>query len=205
MIVSDSHNDLVFVDTLARTGNHTYFLRACIDESRLIATKQYTNRNCSKQVSQSSRHTFYNKRSEIAYQTLEKANRLNERVRQLQRLISKKMGIHAQALAHCIEKNRAQGALSQNQVAGHRNIAELSKVGGYGAVGLATGAAIGASVANRFGRGTVGKGLGATLGAALGAVALGVTADYIDKNGIYIGNHPFDIKNKLKKIAALLS
>ena len=30
-------------------------------------------------------------------------------------------------------------------------------------------------------------------------------ADYIDKNGIYIGNHPFDIKNKLKKIAKLLS
>ena len=32
-----------------------------------------------------------------------------------------------------------------------------------------------------------------------------LSADYIDKNGIYIGNHPFDIKNKLKKIAALLS
>ena len=30
-------------------------------------------------------------------------------------------------------------------------------------------------------------------------------ADYIDKNGIYIGNHPFDIKKKLKKIAELLS
>ena len=32
-----------------------------------------------------------------------------------------------------------------------------------------------------------------------------LSADYIDKNGIYIGNHPFDIKNKLKKIADLLS
>ena len=32
-----------------------------------------------------------------------------------------------------------------------------------------------------------------------------LSADYIDKNGIYIGNHPFDIKSKLKKIASLLS
>ena len=179
--ITGSTTDSTYVDSSVVTGNYTYFIRACVNEDRVLAKDQFTTRNCSRQVTQSVRHTFYGKRASSERETLLRANRLLQRIDVLKREIDAAMGQHREALAECQKSNPESKMLKASQVDAHR---QMTFMASGGAIGAVTGGLVGASMAAsknwkvKAGAGVAGALVGGGLGVLAGSIATNIEAAF---------------------------
>lgn len=141
-LVAGSYSDSTFADVSAPSGEYLYYLRACVDRSRLVGAEDISSQHCSRQVTRSVLHRHSSTRFASDQATLGRAAKLEDRTHTLARQITQKAALLGNTLYSCQEKNKTK-VINEQQL---ENFKILSTGVGAGVGGLA-GAGIASYVA----------------------------------------------------------
>ena len=130
IMVASSYTDLSFEDTFSPTGEFNYYIRACVDEERLVGTRQFGTSHCSRLVSRSGAHKHVNKRSQDELMKLEKAASIRSRIDTInRRIVDKTMELN-QKLYDCQQRHQVRVVSKEK----HKAISGI--IGGATALGI---------------------------------------------------------------------
>lgn len=157
-MVASSYTDVSFEDTFSPSGEFNYYIRACVDEERLVGTRQFGTSHCSRLVSRSGSHKHINKRSKDELMKLEKAAALRGRIDTInRRIVDKTMELN-QKLYDCQERHQVRVVSKEK----HQTISGI--IGGATALGIpAIAAMTGLRGRALIGSGVIGIGAAAVL------------------------------------------
>lgn len=100
-LIADSYSDPYYPDTTVQSGKFYYYVRACVDPSRLQSNANLGSANCSRQVTRSVEFEFYNRRKDTDLISLKQLNTLRQREQAAAREITRLTQIMGSALYHC--------------------------------------------------------------------------------------------------------
>ena len=108
VLIATSYTDTSYEDTSAPTGTFNYYVRACVDQDRLLNVEEFSSTNCSRQVSRSSQYNHVNKRQKAELEALVKASEIRSKIDTINRQIINKTIQLNQQLFECQEKHQTQ-------------------------------------------------------------------------------------------------
>lgn len=133
LLLTTSYTDLSFEDTFATTGSYRYYIRACIEPDRLSGAREFSSKNCSRFVSQSTAVEHVNKRSEEELAVLKASSDLTSQIHSLNRSIIYKTMLLNKQLFQCQERNQKK-VLTYNKKNAIANILGVSVAVGIPAI-----------------------------------------------------------------------
>ena len=108
VLIATSYTDTTYEDTTAPSGSFNYYLRACVDQDRLLDVDNFSGINCSRQVSRSSEYSHINKRQKAELEALAEASKIRVKVDSINRqIVSKTMQLNQQ-LFECQQKHQTR-------------------------------------------------------------------------------------------------
>jgi hypothetical protein len=171
--LSERYADPYFFDDTAPTGEYVYYLRACIEEGRLIRDNQDLVFNvCSRQVTRSNAIKHQNMRSAAEGQAFKLARTYQDRIYKLTAEFVPKSQLLAAAIVSC-QNAAGQPATTSQEASGLKKILAIAP-----GIGAAIGGVVAGSVAGAVTYRSGGSGIAATH-ATLAGVAAGAMVGYI--------------------------
>lgn len=108
ILIATSYTDTSYEDSSASSGTFNYYIRACVDQGRLLNIEGFSSTNCSRQVSRSPEYNHINRRQKAELEALAEASLVRSKIDTINRQIVNKTIELNQQLFGCQEKHQTR-------------------------------------------------------------------------------------------------